>query len=469
MVNNGSVARSAGKGTTELSADTLSAHLVDTGDPKRAPQVDTIVGRGHTLLRQTTVDGKEQTTAADSLDAKLRPQSAAEVKGKTADAAAGDKLAETLWSSVQQGHVRMMQRMPAKAGVAGTGDDVERAFAERAVYDGDSDRMTLSGGVQVTDADSMLWANQVTLDHGTGDSHAMGGVKVDYTADSSVTGKAKGDSQAGPTHVLADRAELEKATKHATFYGKPVRLWQDGNQIEAPVMEVSKPQRQLIAHGDDTGGGRAAATQVRTVLAGSESEGTGTAKTPAAGGGAGLVACSVSPVKADGTGGAAAVKPATVVRILSGGLTYSGEMRQADFTGGFRADTADGTMRAGEGMVYLKQSAAIGDAAMAPVFSGELDRVVSMGRVELDKPGLKATGERLVYTASDRIAVLTGDEKNPPKAVGPQGTTTGNSLLFRSSCDGKGGGSVEVLGAPGQRVRTDARIDDSGRKEKGKR
>jgi hypothetical protein len=93
---------------------------------------------------------------------------------------------------------------------------------------------------------------------------------------------------------------------------------------------------------------------------------------------------------------------------------------------------------------------------------------------------LKSTGTRLVYTASDGSALLTGDERNPPKAVEAQGSTTGNALLFRSSCDGRGGGSVEVLGsaaktageavgaAAGQRVHTDLRLDERKKNGKGK-
>jgi lipopolysaccharide export system protein LptA len=95
--------------------------------------------------------------------------------------------------------------------------------------------------------------------------------------------------------------------------------------------------------------------------------------------------------------------------------------------------------------------------------------VIAKGRVKLDQPGMQATGERLVYTASDRIGVLTGDEKTPPRAVDAQGTTTGAALRFRSSCDGSGSGSVEVLGTSGQPVRTDARISDEGKKEKARR
>jgi lipopolysaccharide export system protein LptA len=99
--------------------------------------------------------------------------------------------------------------------------------------------------------------------------------------------------------------------------------------------------------------------------------------------------------------------------------------------------------------------------------------VVASGHVEIDQPGLRATGERLVYTASDQDFLLTGTSDVPPKATGARGTTTGAALRLRHSCDGSGGDSVEVLGTvPGeaaQRVRTDSRISEDEKKDKGKR
>src|ERR1017187_4762935 len=106
VIDNGSLAGDAGAGRKELSADDLKAHLRDTGSAKQPPQLDTIAGRGHTVLRQMSADG------------------------------------------------------------------VEHARAERAAYDSDTDRMTLTGGVQVSDAGSVLWANQVALDRASGDSVA---------------------------------------------------------------------------------------------------------------------------------------------------------------------------------------------------------------------------------------------------------------------------------------------------------
>ena len=463
-VNNGTLARNADKdkGTTVLAANTLSAHLVDSADAKHTPEVDTIAGRGSTLLRQVTADGKEQTVAADSLDAKLRPKAVAgDAKSPQ------DNVAQSLLSAVQVGHVQMMQREPAKqakdsSSQAG-GDDIEHALADRAVYDGDSDLMTLSGGVQFSDASSVLWASQVSFDHKTGDAHAAGAVKVSYTEEPAA-GSTHGPTE--PVHVLADRADLVHATGVTAFYGKPVRLWQGGSQILAPVIELSKTQRRLVAHGNAAT--VAGEMPVRTMLAGGDR--TKTASGPA------QDACPAASTAKGAAAGRSTAQTAVAVQVTSGGLTYADSTRQADFTGGFRAETADGTIRASEGVVYLQQAPAPqkgtggAGAAGTPMssLSGDLDHVVATGRVELDKPGLKATGERLVYTASDRTAVLTGDAKAPPKAVGQDGTTTGEALLLRSSCDGRSGGSVEVLGAPGRLAHTDARVSEEETKGKAK-
>src|ERR1017187_7473721 len=201
VIDNGSLAGDAGAGRKELSADDLKAHLRDTGSAKQPPQLDTIAGRGHTVLRQMSADGVEQTSSGDTLDARFRPAAGKTRAGTGANRRGAEDLGTaSLASAVQQGHVTMMRRVPAKsgraAGATAAGDDVEHAKAERATYDGDTDRMTLTGGVQVSDAGSVLWANQVALDRASGDSVATGAVKVDYVQ----------DEARNPTHSKIGRA-----------------------------------------------------------------------------------------------------------------------------------------------------------------------------------------------------------------------------------------------------------------------
>jgi lipopolysaccharide export system protein LptA len=505
LVDAGSLASGGGKGISELSADGMKAHLLAAADTRQSPQLDTIAARGHTVLRQVSADGTEQVSSGDVLDAKFRPQTSpakghvgAAVSGGRAGLPGGGKPADSLVSALQQGHVTMMRRKPAKAG-AKTGEDVSHATAARAAYDGDADRMTLTGGVKVTDAGSALWANQVTLDKATGDSEALGGVKADYVEDSAVRnppheGEAAMNGVPGgvaePTHFLADRAEMVHATDTATFHGKPVRMWRGGNQVLAPVIELERGQKRMIARSENSGGGPGGTQTavVHTVLVrDSSANHTHDGKT-VMNGAPGAGACAANPTrdgKAVANGAPSKVvgeQAPDVVRIASGGLVYSGLSREANFTGGLRAETVDGTIRATQGTAYMKENltreggavmnGTAGGVNTVSSPEGSLERVVASGHVVIDQPGLQATGERLVYTANDQDFLLTGSADAPPKATGARGTTTGAALRLRHSCEGSGGDSVEVLGVvpgePVQKVRTDSRISE-GAKDKGKR
>ena len=223
--------------------------------------------------------------------------------------------------------------------------------------------MTLTGGVEVSDRSSALWANQVALDRATGDAHAAGAVKVNYLQDNSaqavgLRGTAPGSASqqgapSGPTHVLAERAELVHATGVATFYGRPVRMWQGGSQVQAPVIELARQQQRLTARGEASPGGPQT-MQVHTVLVSAGSDASGAAKAGAA--------SSATAKPGDGKTATSERLP-SVARIASGGLVYSGDLRRAAFSGGVRAEMADGTIRANEATVYLQQ--AVGAAQSA--------------------------------------------------------------------------------------------------------
>jgi lipopolysaccharide export system protein LptA len=467
-----------GKGgeTTEIAADDLKAHLIDTGDAKLPPQLDTLAGRGHTVFHQLTAKGVEQTSAGDTLDAKFRAGAAKAGAAKEGiGAIAGHQPADEMASAAQQGHFTMMRRTPAKAGSQpGAKEDVQHAVAQRAAYDGDLDRVTLTGGVQLMDTGGVLWANQVVLDQKTGDSQATGAVKVNLVQDNS-TQQAAGRSGAAtePTHILADRAERDRATDVATFHGTPVRMWQGASQIQAPVIELARTQNWLVARGEASTGRSTAQQppQVHTVLV---SNGNGEAVAPAgkaeaAKSGPAVSGCANGPAKPGAGNSATAAQTANVVRITSGGLLYSGTTHQADFTGGMRAETVDGTVRANEAVVTLHQTAPGESAGKpdVPSMAGSLERVVASGAVDIEQPELQATGERLLYTESDQLYVLTGDNNTPPKTVGADGTTTtAAELRFHA-----GDCSVEALGVapgePAQRVRTVSRVRDSQRSMKG--
>jgi lipopolysaccharide export system protein LptA len=493
VVGNGSAASTRGEGRTELTADDLKAHWIAAKDAKQAPWLDTVAGRGNTMLHQVTANGVDQSCSGETLNAKFRGEGSGRASSANGKAKQSEDV-DDLLSAVQQGHVTMTRRAPAASGAkAGGGasgrtgiarEDFLQATAERAAYDGDLDRVTLTGGVEVSDRASVLWANQVALERKTGDVQAAGAVKANYLQDNSaqaagLRGTAPGSaSQQGatgePTHVLAERAELVHATGVATFHGRPVRLWQGGSQVQAPVIELARQQRRLTAWGEASAGG-AQTMQVHTVLVSAGSDASGAAKA-----GAGS---SATAKPGDG-------KPATserlpsAVRIASGGLVYSGDLRRAVFSGGVRAETADGTVRANEATVYLQQAAGAAQSAgtkaaaappagdAVPSLAGSVERVVATGEIEIEQPGRRAVGEHLVYTASDGLFVLTGDDKMQPKMVDAvHGTITGAALLFHAGDDSVVVSNVAPGGtgeATGQRVRTETHAGKDATMGKGK-
>jgi lipopolysaccharide export system protein LptA len=90
--------------------------------------------------------------------------------------------------------------------------------------------------------------------------------------------------------------------------------------------------------------------------------------------------------------------------------------------------------------------------------AGKLEKMVASGHIEMDQPGQRATGEQLVYTASDQMYVLTGTAAALPKVVDDQrGTVTGTSLRFHAG-DENVVVSNEGDSGVGQRVRTETRV-----------
>jgi len=468
------VSGAAGETTNKLSGDRLQAHFIPV---RGQSQVSTLHGTGHTVLEQVAATGVDQVSTGDSLDVNFRAAAAA-AGGKKADGQVG---AVEVANAVQFGNVAITRTVPAAMVAAGStqaskgtnasGPDVQHAVAQRADYDGDTNLLTLTGGAEVTDAQSVLWASRVSMQQQTGDATADGAVKVTYLQTEN-SGQASASAQLGdagtqPVHVLAARAELKHDAGRATFYGagdgggvgpQLARMWQSGapgeggSQVEAPVLIFEQAQRRLTAHG--AGGG--APMAVHTVLVSAPRKDGAAPKKVGAG---------------DGVRGGVNASEPQVVRVTSRQMVYSDATRQAEFTGGVRVLEADGDMRAQQATAFLRPAgsgAAPGPgaqggrgsdaAAGASVLGGEVQRIVATGQVDITQPGRHATGERLVYTASDQMFVLTGTKATPPKVVdAQQGTATGASLRFHSGDD-----SVvisgDVEGASGQRPRTETKV-----------
>jgi lipopolysaccharide export system protein LptA len=301
----------------------------------------------------------------------------------------------------------------------------------------------------MNDPGRQILAAKVVIAQGSGDATADGGVKVTYQQAGS----------AEPAHVLAARAELTRSTGRAVFYGRSpsgagvARLWQagtggqGGSQVEAPVLvfeeiggsekDKSHKDSRLTARAETAG----APGMVHAVL----TEGNAIKGPKPAG----------QPAKTSSTG---------VARIVSSEMVYYDLERRVDFTGGVRMVDGTGEVKAQSAVVYLSaatpaSTAASGNAAtVGGLLGGKLDRIVATHQIELTQPGRKATGERLIYTASDQMFVLTGTAAAPPRVVDAvQGSTTGAALRFHS-----GDNNVVVSGvdgeAPARKVETETRV-----------
>jgi lipopolysaccharide export system protein LptA len=420
----------AGKGgrlrRSAMGADVLTAHFVPASGGRH---LDVVKGNGRTTLEQVSETGVVETSQGDVLEARFRNTPGGSAQKNLAG---GSGLAgrEEIASAVQQGHVVLTRKAAAEPG-GGAAPEVDHATAARASYDGDTQRMTLSGAVEMHNSEGSMWADRVVMEQKTGDATIEGSLKASYRQ------AAQGEA----VHVLADRAEMKKVSDTVVFYGSAsrlARLWQGGSQVEAPVLEFAQKQRRLVARGDRG----SSAMPVRTVLVSTGG--------PSAG-------------KGGGSSATDTLRRPAVVRIASREMIYSDEARTAEFSGGVKVDSSDGVMRGEQATAYLEgqQSKAVKKPvsnANAGFLGGSVERVVVSGAIEIDQQGRRAIGERLVYTAGDGLFVLTGTPGAPPRVMDQaRGAVTGAELRFRASDESVVISNGETSGA-GQRVRTETRV-----------
>jgi lipopolysaccharide export system protein LptA len=461
----------AGTTSSALGGDVLTAHFVQVGTASRLAEVH---GDGHTSLRRVSATGVVNTGSGDSLVAHFRPAAAGAGRGLSGAGKAPqvkkDGLvgggADEISDATEQGHVVMTQ-LPVRKSADAAAPAEERATADRAVFnggdggDGDSgqQRTILTGNVQVSDGTSVLWADRVVTEQQTGDASADGSVKASY---------GQVGSAEEPVHVLAARAELKHDSGIAIFHGvagRPARLWQGASQVDAPLIQFEQKQKRLLAHGE----GQGAPMAVHAVLVSAGSSAKAGAKADGA--------------KSDGAKQGAAIGKtalggkADVVRVASRELVYSDAAKKAEFTGGVDVESRDGSMKGQQLVVYLQpaQPGAAGKlsspndgkgeggkaasvAGGSGFMGGSVERIVATGHIEMEQPGRRATGEQVVYTASDGMYLLTGTPAALPKVIDDQrGTVTGTSLRFHGGDDNVVVSNGGESGA-GQRVRTETRV-----------
>jgi len=434
MARGASVAKTAGAPpdafkSTQVFADDLRAVFVaGTGQNVELRQM---FGNGHTRLQQDAPLGEQQTSASDTLEAEF-----AHAAGDAAKSVGALQIA----SAVQTGNVTIHSKPAVRPGAAKV-EEASDASAAKAVYDGASSKLTLTGAAHFTQGETSLAASAITVNQKTEDAEAEGNVLATMSgAAATSTHTVAKQTDAPMTHVAADHAVLRHASQLAEFVGSdahPARLWQGASQVQAADLLFDQKKRSLSARPVASSG------LVHAVFAGMAQGG---GKKPAPG---------TAKVPGDGSD--------QIVRVASSAMDYDDVSREATFTGAVRMDGATGQARSQRGVVFLNpaQAGAGQVVEQANPFGGSIRRVVLSGDVRLDQPGRTGTGEQLVFTSADSSYILTGTPAKPPHIVdAQQGNVTGATLLFHStdSTIVVGGTDAGAKAEKPGRVRTETRV-----------
>ncbi len=410
--------RGDGPATPEkLSADDVSGEFGANG------ALTKLIGRGHTAIAETTANGTQEAMNGDALEAHL---AAAANAPETSGSRPGQEM--QIETATMNGNVVLTEQPPAKAGVE---QAVMRATAGHAVYDNAGQWLHLTESPRVTDGGLELTAEKLNVSQESGDAFAQGNVKATWIGeapgarrDNSSTRSVNANFGAqGPTHVIAESAELQHSTGAATFRGN-ARLWQQGNSVVAPVIVLDRTRQTLVAQTTS------AKSPVQVVMV------SATAAVP-------------------GAEGSQKPKDPSVIRVRGGDLKYSSAERKAVMRAGVAgrvvSNTADATTISNELELTLLPP---GNHAGKDGEAAQVDRMTSTGHVEISSESRHGTGEQLVYTSDTGNYVLTGTAATPPKLTDPtHGTVTGQALIFNSrddsvSIEGDGRKTTTVTTAP---------------------
>jgi len=261
-------------------------------------------------------------------------------------------------------------------------DGDRKAWADRARYTPADQMLTLIGSPRVVEGGMSTTARTMRINRVSGDAFADGDVKSTY---SQLKEQPSGAllASSDPIHVTSRGMTAHRSPAIAVYTGG-ARLWQNANVVEAPNIQFDRDQRSVTAEGNGH--------WVSTVL-----------------------------VQVDKAG------KATPVTITSTRLTYADSERKVHFAGRVLVKGADMTVTAKQmDVILLPRTQASTNQSLAG--EGRLDKIVANGNVVIQQPARRATGEKLVYSASEDKFVLTGG--SPSIFDAEHGQITGDSLTF---------------------------------------
>jgi lipopolysaccharide export system protein LptA len=369
-------------------------------------QLRQLDGAGQTLLKTVSANGDINTSSGDALQIDFSPT-------RGTSGVISKNTTESIQTAVQTGHVILRQVGGGKKRAV-AGAQIFAATAKRASYVAATDTLTLTGEPEFHDAQMEMTADRMEVKRATGKLISTGGVQVTVLADNARQNAGARAGAAGallsgkqPVHIIAEQATVFQDMQIAIF-SRRARLWQGGDTVEAPVIELSQKMQTLTAYGDS-----GCADCVVSSFSGQSN--------PAA--------------QSSNLRQAKQIAP-TTFRIRSQRLVYSDAERMASFLRNVQVLSSSGVLFADDAEVLLspanrsdkeKKSAADRNNGA----SSSVERIIAAGDVRLQQPGRTATGTRLVYTAADGHFVLTGNETNPPQVIDvDRGTVTGQVLTF---------------------------------------
>src|SRR6185312_4204109 len=219
---------------TTIRGDQLLADL--TADGKAIRQLN---GWGNTEVVELAKDGSTNTSKGDRLAVTFAMGKTPQT-GRKAGKAPLSRM--EIASAVQDGHVILLQQ--PKQGAGPVLPPTLTAWAQHAEYHASDQVLHLSGNPRLQNGQLLqISANQIDYQRESGDASAFGDVKATYTE------RAQGGTGAptlggdGPVHITADRALMRRANGESTFFGASgtdARMWQGGNSILAPVLELTR-------------------------------------------------------------------------------------------------------------------------------------------------------------------------------------------------------------------------------------
>ncbi len=263
-----------------------------------------------------------------------------------------------------------------------------------------------NGRPTVWDSKSRTQADEIDIRTKARTSVARGDVRTTYYSPESAGNATPFGKTKSPVFLTAQRADARDADGGVAVYTGAARAWQDDNYVKADTITLFNTARRMEAQGSVESGFTRASRRTAT--------GDGAESVP--------------------------------VFTTASTMTYSDTESLVHYQGSVITRQAPGEIRSDAQDVWLTKNEA----------TSNVDRMIATGSVVMTEPGRNGRGDRLVYTAADQKAVLTG--ANARLEDSEQGTTTGQELTYFV-----GGERVRVAGRSGAgRVKSTHKVGKGG-------